>query len=140
MTTPRNRRPLDRVGQRAAGRRRIAGATALSATGGAALALAFGVVFAQGSAAADAGKTPTGIAPAAAILPAKPAAQQPTGEWPSHTESAPTTVKKAPAKAAPKTADKPAPVVETTTEAPQPPVEAPKAADTSHSDASSGGS
>jgi hypothetical protein len=58
MTSPHNRPALDRVGQRAAGRRRIISATAMTAAGGAALALTFGTVFAQGAAADTAAKSP----------------------------------------------------------------------------------
>ncbi|MDN5859999.1 MAG: hypothetical protein L0H84_15395, partial [Pseudonocardia sp.] len=76
MNSPRSRAALDRVGQRAAGRRRVIGATAWTAAGGAALAVAFGAVFAQGAAAdgADQAEPPTRpavedwIAPAAARL------------------------------------------------------------------------
>lgn len=77
MTSPHNRHALDRVGQRAAGRRRIMSATAMTAAGGAALALTFGTVFAQGAAADTAAKSPTPpvtdnwVAPAALQAPAE---------------------------------------------------------------------
>src|SRR3954453_13076720 len=83
MTSPHNRHALDRVGQRAAGRRRIMGATAMTAAGGAALALTFGAVFAQGAAADTAAKSPAPpattddwVAPAA--LQQAPPAAHPT--------------------------------------------------------------
>jgi hypothetical protein len=94
MTSPHNRHALDRVGQRAAGRRRVMGATAITAAGGAALALTFGAVFAQGSAADTTAKSSTPpattdgwVAPAA--LQQAPAATHPTATPTPHPSAAP---------------------------------------------------
>lgn len=130
MNSPRNRAPLDRVGQRAAGRRRITGATAWTAAGGAALAVAFGTVFAQGAAADTAAKT-------------APAAPPVVDDWvaPAAVQVAPAAPKTTPKKSEPAAPKKvaPAPV----TEAPAPPASPPAATDDSDDtapDASTGGS
>lgn len=92
MTSPHNRHALDRVGQRAAGRRRIMSATAITAAGGAALAITFGTVFAQSAAADTAAKSPKPPATtedwaAPAALQPAPAAAPPTAS-PSASPSA----------------------------------------------------
>lgn len=138
-TSPRNRGPLDRVGRRAAGRRRVTGATAWSAAGGAALAVAFGTVFAQGAAAQAAPVADPaplqGFAPAAIQL-APAAAEQTTTPEPATAAHSGTIHTSAPAEPTGAPA---------TTAAPQPPAEAPAAAADSDPadsapDASSGGS
>ena len=128
MTSPHNRHALDRVGQRAAGRRRIMNTTAITAAGGAALALTFGAVFAQGAAADTAAKSP-----------APPAT---TDDW-----VAPAALQQAPAAAQPTTSPTPAPAPKkkaapaTPSPSPSPPPAPPAAApETTEPAASTGGS
>jgi len=131
MTSPHNRHALDRVGQRAAGRRRIMNATAITAAGGAALAITFGTVFAQGAAADTAAKsqnppaTDDWVAPAA--LQQAPAAAHPSTSPTSPPAAAPTAAPKKKA-AAPTPAPSPPPA---------PPAAAPESSEPA---ASTGGS
>lgn len=110
MTSPRNRAPLDRLGRRAAGRRRITGATAWSAAGGAALAVAFGTVFAQGAAADTTGAPQPAVPPAPAAAKLAPA----TKPAPTTAAATPTTETPAPPAAPPAAAPAgPAPAAST---------------------------
>lgn len=141
--------PARAHGLRDAGRRRIVGATSLSAVGGTALAVAFGALFAQSTATAAATPAPQPVADvsvttesvtAPPAAKATPAAVAPT---PAVERSAPkrATVPRTPAPASRvSTAPATPPTVVTTTDAVAPPTQNPKATTSSPAttDASSG--
>ena len=79
------------VDPRAAGRRRVVGATTVTAAGGTALAVFFGSLFAQAFAAESAAPKPAPAAPAQAALtvPGKKNAPQPPAAAPQPAHGAP---------------------------------------------------
>ena len=79
------------VDPRAAGRRRVVGATAVTAAGGTALAVFFGSLFAQAFAAESAAPKPAPAAPVQAALtaPEKKNAPQPPVAAPQPAQGAP---------------------------------------------------
>ena len=90
MSSHRSRRAYA-VDPRAAGRRRVVGATTVTAAGGTALAVFFGSLFAQAFAAESAAPKPAPAAPvqAALTVPEKKNAPQPPDAAPQPTHGAP---------------------------------------------------
>jgi hypothetical protein len=94
MSSHRSRRAYA-VDPRAAGRRRVVGATTVTAAGGTALAVFFGSLFAQAFAAESAAPKPAPAAPAQAALtapktvPEKKNAPQPPAAAPQPAQGAP---------------------------------------------------
>jgi hypothetical protein len=90
MSSHRSRRAYA-VDPRAAGRRRVVGATTVTAAGGTALAVFFGSLFAQAFAAESAAPKPTPAAPvqAALTVPGKKNAPQPPATAPQPAQGAP---------------------------------------------------
>ena len=90
MSSHRSRRAYA-VDPRAAGRRRVVGATTVTAAGGTALAVFFGSLFAQAFAAESAAPKPAPAAPvqAALTVPDKKNAPQPPAAAPQPAQGAP---------------------------------------------------
>ena len=90
MSSHRSRRAYA-VDPRAAGRRRVVGATTVTAAGGTALAVFFGSLFAQAFAAESAAPKPAPAAPvqAALTVPEKKNAPQPPAAAPQPAQGAP---------------------------------------------------
>jgi hypothetical protein len=90
MSSHRSRRAYA-VDPRAAGRRRVVGATTVTAAGGTALAVFFGSLFAQAFAAESAAPKPAPAAPvqAALTVPEKKNAPQPPAAAPQPAKGAP---------------------------------------------------
>ena len=90
MSSHRSRRAYA-VDPRAAGRRRVVGATTVTAAGGTALAVFFGSLFAQAFAADSAAPKPAPAAPvqAALTVPEKKNAPQPPAAAPQPAQGAP---------------------------------------------------
>ena len=90
MSSHRSRRAYA-VDPRAAGRRRVVGATTVTAVGGTALAVFFGSLFAQAFAAESAAPKPAPAAPVQAVLtvPDKKNAPQPPAAAPQPAHGAP---------------------------------------------------
>jgi hypothetical protein len=90
MSSHRSRRAYA-VDPRAAGRRRVLGATTVTAAGGTALAVFFGSLFAQAFAAESAAPKPAPAAPvqAALTVPEKKNAPQPPAAAPQPAQGAP---------------------------------------------------
>ena len=99
MSSHRSRRAAGAVDARAAGRRRIVGATTVSAVGGTALAVFFGSLFAQAFAEESAPKT-TAPVQAALTLPEKQDSKDSKSAKHTTAPNAPTAPKAAPRPAA----------------------------------------